>query len=90
MFASASLADDGGKVVCHFCVSGDKRDPESPIFIIIVGAPIAGESDGRPHFFQHLEIVVEAAFGNADFVGAVGGCAGTFEMDEIVEPDKAM
>jgi len=51
---------------------------------------VAGEPDGRAHLLQHLEIIIKAAFGNADLVGAVGGCACALEMDEMVEPDKAM
>ena len=68
----------------------DKGDAETAVFVVVVGAAIAGEFDGGTHFLKDLKVVVEAAFGDADLVGTVGGFAGGFEMDKIVEADQAM
>ena len=68
----------------------DEGDAEAAVFVVVVGAAVAGEFNGGAHFLKDLKVVVEAAFGNADFVGAVGGFAGGFEMDKIVEADQAM
>jgi hypothetical protein len=68
----------------------EEGDAEPAFFVVVVGTPVTGELDGSAHFLEDLEIVIQAAFGDADPVGAVGRFAGCFEMDEIVEPDKAV
>lgn len=71
-------------------VFGNEGDAEPSVLIVIVSAAIAGKLDGRPHFFEDPQVIVQAAFGYADLLGAVGGSAGTFQMDKIVEADKPM
>ena len=71
-------------------VSGNERNPEPTILVVIIGAAVAGEFDGCSHFLEDLQVIVQAAFGDADLLGAVGGGAGTFEMDQIVEADESM
>jgi hypothetical protein len=48
------------------------------------------EFDGRAHFFEEFHVIVKTALGNADFVCAVGGMAGCFQMNEVVKPDETM
>lgn len=69
---------------------GDEGDAEAAVFDIVVGAAIPGEFYGGAHFFENPEVVVEAAFGDAELVGTVGGFAGGFQMDEIVEADESI
>ena len=57
---------------------GDKGDAEPPYFIVVIRTAIAGEFNRSAHLFEDLEIVIEAAFRDADFGGAIGGCAGGF------------
>jgi hypothetical protein len=68
----------------------EEGDAKPAFFVVVVGTPVTGELDGGAHFLEDLEIVIQAAFGDADAVGAVGRFAGCFEMDEIVEPDEAV
>lgn len=67
---------------------GNKRDAEPAIFVIIIGAAVTGEFNGRAHFLEDLQVIVQAAFGNADLFGAPGGGAGAFQMDKVVEADE--
>lgn len=67
---------------------GNEGYAEPANFVIIVGATVAGEFDGGAHLFEDPEVVVEATFGDADLVGAVGGGAGGFQGDKIVEADE--
>jgi hypothetical protein len=73
-----------------FYAFGDEGDAEAAFFVIVVCPPITGELDGGAHFLEDLEIVVEAAFGDADLMGTVRRGASGFKMDEIVEADQAM
>ena len=73
-----------------FYSAGNEGDTEPAFLVIIIGSPVTGEFDRGAHLFENLEIIVEAAFGDADLVGAIGGFAGGFEMDEIVETDEPM
>jgi hypothetical protein len=67
-----------------FDAPGDKGDAETTLFIIIIGAAVAGEFNGRAHLFENFEVVIEATLGNADFVGAVRRFSGGLQMDKIV------
>jgi len=73
-----------------FFVPGDKGDPEPPFFFVEVGSAVAGELDRGSHFLEDLKIIIEAAFGDADLVGAVGRSAGGFEGNQVVKTDEAM
>ena len=57
-------------------------------FRIIIRPPPSREANGRPHFFQDLQVIVQAAFRNADLVGAIGRRAGALVIDEMVQADK--
>ena len=70
--------------------AAEEGDAEPSFFVVVVGAPVTGELDGGAHFLEDLQIIVQAAFGDADPVGAIGWFAGCFEVDQIVEPDEAI
>lgn len=69
---------------------GDERNTEPAVFVIIIGAAVAREFDGRAHFLKDLQVIVQAAFGDADLLGTVRRSAGTFEVDEIIKADESM
>ena len=71
-------------------VFGNKGNAEAAFFTIIIRSAVAGEFDWRTHFLEHFQVVIEATFGDADLVGAVSWRAGGFQMDQIVQPDKAV
>ena len=61
-----------------------------PSLGVIVGPASAGEFERCAHVLQDLEIIIEAAFGDANFVRAVGGRTGALVIDKVVQPDQAM
>ena len=68
----------------------EEGDAKPAFFVVVVGAPVTGELDGSAHFLEDLEVVIQAAFRDADAIGAIGWFAGCFEMDKIIEPDEAI
>ena len=60
---------------------GNKGNAEPAFFVVVVGATITRELDRRAHLFENLEIVVEAALGDADLVSTVCRLAGGLEVD---------
>ena len=73
-----------------FHAISNEGDAKTAFFIVIVRSPVPGEFDRCAHVFKDLEVVVQATLRDANLCCTIGGLTGGFQMDEIVEPDKAM
>ena len=62
---------------------------EVTILGVIIGSPATGEPDGRSHFSQNFEVIVQAALRDADFLCAIGRSAGALVRDKVIETDKS-
>jgi hypothetical protein len=67
-----------------------KANEETAVVPVVIGAPLAGIFDRRPHVPQDPEVFEKAALRDTDLPGEMVGGSGTFVINEIVKPDKAI
>jgi hypothetical protein len=69
---------------------GQETNSETTIFEVIVTFAGARVDDGGAEFLHEADVLVHAAFRHADLLRQLGGGAGAFDADQVVDPVESL